>query len=424
MAGRVMQPTRVVHSVNTAGKSPGRTGRGRARPLPGGAEWPLLSSAPEYRPVARQEPPVSNASASVPGQIAFGWQRLSFFWRSQLLGWSLFAVVDFANRLLTYHDVKVALSITLLVWPVLMAVSGGLGWLYTRYLPRRRLEARSITLVILCSVLSASVVMAAVFTVRVTTGWSIPGWHPLEEIAVPLIHYSFILLGWSICFFWIRAELGRRAAIQRAFAAQAEALKAEIQHLRLQLDPHFLFNALNGVAEEIPEHPDAALAMLTDLTAYLRHSLSGIDQPVVPMEAEVASLRAYLRIQEARFGAKLRTRLSMDSEAALRPIANFLLQPLVENAVKYGARGGRLEVAVFIKADGDTLRIAIVNTGSLEGQTTRRRGRGIGLKNVRRRLDVHYPGRHRFRLEEVPPDPQTGTPGRVVAALILKGEPC
>ncbi|WP_127088691.1 sensor histidine kinase [Aquabacter cavernae] len=365
-----------------------------------------------------------NATAAVPGQIAFGWKRLGFFWQTQLAGWSAFALVDFANRLLTYHDVKVALALTGIVWPFLLGLSTGLAWLYGRYLPRSRLNLRSFALVVALSVAAAALVMSVVFTVRFTTGWSIPGWHPLEEIGVPLIHYSFIILGWSICFFWIRAELGRRAAIQRVFATQAEAMKAEIQHLRLQLDPHFLFNALNGVAEEIPEHPEAALAMMRDLTAYLRHSLSGIDQPVVPVEAEVTSLRAYLRIQEARFGAKLRTRLSMDPEAALRPIANFLLQPLVENAVKYGSRDGHLEVAVFVKASGTTLRIAIVNTGTLEGQTTRRRGRGIGLTNVRRRLDVHYPKRHRFRLEEFPPNPRTGAPSRVVAALILEGEPC
>lgn len=364
------------------------------------------------------------ASATVPQRLVAGWLRLGLFWQLQLTGWTAFALIDFANRVLTYQSVRIALVITLIVWPILMGLSTGLAWIYVRYVPRRQPRPRSVALVILLSVAAASVVVGAGYGMRAIKGWSIPGWHPFEEIAVPLIHYSFVLLGWSICFFWVRAEQGRTAAWKRAFAVQANAMKAEIQHLRLQLDPHFLFNALNGVAEEIPENPDAALAMMRDLSAYLRHSLSAIDQPVVPVEAEVNSLRAYLRIQEARFGAKLRTRLSMDPEAALRPIANFLLQPLVENAVKYGARHDRLEVAVYIRAAGNTLRVAIINTGSLEQQTARRRGRGIGLKNVRRRLEVHYPNRHSFRLEEFPPNPAKGTPSRVVAALILEGEPC
>lgn len=363
-------------------------------------------------------------SGTVPQRFVSGWLRLGLFWQLQFAGWTAFALVDFANRVLTYRSAQIALVVTLVVWPLLIGLSCVLAWIYARSVPRRQPKLGSVMLVVGLSVAAASVVVGAGYGIRAIEGWSIPGWHPFEEIAVPLIHYSFVLLGWSICFFWVRAEQGRSAGWKRAFAVQASAMKAEIQHLRLQLDPHFLFNALNGVAEEIPEHPEAALAMMRDLSAYLRHSLSSIDQPVVPVETEVNSLRAYLRIQEARFGAKLRTRLSMDPEAALRPIANFLLQPLVENAVKYGARQDRLEVAVYIRTAGNTLRIAIVNTGSLEQQTARRGGRGLGLKNLRRRLEVHYPSRHRFRLEEFPPDPAKGRPNRVVASLILEGEPC
>lgn len=361
---------------------------------------------------------------SAPDPLLTGRKRRAFFWRLQILGWSAFALVDFANRLLTYRSLQIAVVITLILWPLLIALSSGLAWFYSNHLPKNRLGGPSILIVLLLSIASAFVAVGVGYAIRRTQGWEIPGWHTVEEMIVPLIHYSVVLGGWTVCFLWIRTELDRRAAIRRAFAVQAEAMKAEIQHLRLQLDPHFLFNALNGVAEEIPEDPAAALAMMRDLSAYLRHSLSSIDQPVVPVEAEVTSLRAYLRIQEARFGAKLRTRLAMDPDAALRPIANFLLQPLVENAVKYGARKDGLDVTVRIKTDGGALRIAIINTGTLEPQTTRKRGRGIGLANVRRRLAVHYPDRHQFRLEEVPANPARGKPARVVASLILEGEPC
>ena len=74
--------------------------------------------------------------------------------------------------------------------------------------------------------------------------------------SLPLIHYFFALVGWSLCYFWIHAEVAEQAEHRHAMRAEAEALRAELEELRLQLDPHFLFNALNGVAEEIPEHPD------------------------------------------------------------------------------------------------------------------------------------------------------------------------
>jgi LytS/YehU family sensor histidine kinase len=202
--------------------------------------------------------------------------------------------------------------------------------------------------------------------------------------------------------------------------AEAEALRAELEELRLQLDPHFLFNALNGVAEEIPDRPAAALAMLRDLTAYLRHSLDGINQTVVTVEAEVGGLAAYLRVQQARFGERLRTRLDMAPDAASRRIASFLLQPLVENAVKHGRRDNGLDVGINIRAVGDALHIEIDNTGALDGGTgARRRRPGIGLENVRRRLALHYPGRHQFTLDQ-----RDAGGSKVVATLVLEGEPC
>src|SRR5580765_8684366 len=117
---------------------------------------------------------------------------------------------------------------------------------------------------------------------------------PVDDFVLPWTHYFLALAGWSLCYFWIHAEVAEQAEHRRAIRAEAEALRAELEELRLQLDPHFLFNALNGVAEEIPEHPAAALTMLRDLTAYLRHSLDGINQTVVTVDEEVGGLSAYL----------------------------------------------------------------------------------------------------------------------------------
>src|SRR4029079_6507541 len=149
--------------------------------------------------------------------------------------------------------------------------------------------------------------------------WEMPYWGPLEAVVVPWIHYTLTLAGWSLCYFWIHAEMAEQAEHQAAVRPEAEALRLELEELRLQLDPHFLFNALNGVAEEIPEHPAARLALLRDLTTYLRNSLDvvrnlppyprnssdGIKQTIVTVDAEVEGLSAYLGVQRARFGERL-----------------------------------------------------------------------------------------------------------------------
>ncbi len=293
-------------------------------------------------------------------------------------------------------------------------------WVYASQHLDNRLTVRAGAWIVVLSALGGTVVAAMVFAGHELGAWAIHGRDNVDEFFLPLINCSFALAGWSLCYFWVHAELAEQAEHRHAMRAEAEALRAELEELRLQLDPHFLFNALNGVAEEIPDHPTAALAMLRDLTAYLRHSLDGINQTVVTVEAELGGLSAYLRVQQARFGDRLRVSLQAEPAARERRIASFLLQPLVENAVKHGRRDNGLDVSVDVRATGDALHVVVANTGSLD-QTARARRRrpGIGLENVKRRLALHYPGRHRFSLrEELGPEP------KVVATLVLEGDPC
>lgn len=358
---------------------------------------------------------VLNLTTGTPGDGLTG--RLSTFWRLQFLGWGLFFVLDLMNRLLTYRNVPMAIVVSLVVVPCLVALSGGLRVIYDWQKIDKRLTARSVAVIILLSAGAAAIAVAVGFFTRQLFDWNIPQWTLLEQVAVPWFHYVLALSGWSLCYFWIHAEIAQEAEHRHVVRAEAEALRLELEELRLQLDPHFLFNALNGVAEEIPEHPEAALSMLRDLTGYLRHSLEGIHQTVVTVDAEVGGLAAYLGVQKARFGERLRTAVHVDHAAGARRIASFLLQPLVENAVKHGRRDNGLEINVDIHAIGDSLQVEISNTGLLEPVAgARRRRPGIGLANVRRRLELHYPGRHNFTL--------TGSDGKVVATLMLEGEPC
>jgi two-component system LytT family sensor kinase len=348
------------------------------------------------------------------------WNRLPLFWRAQFAGWGLFAVVDLLNLRLLYHDFPTAFARATMIVICLVAISTGMGKIYASRHFGNALTPIAAAWIALLSVGGGAIISALVFIAREHTGWAIPGRSALDEFVFPLTHYSIMLAGWSLCYFWIYTELAEQAEHRHAISAEARALRAELEELRLQLDPHFLFNALNGVAEEIPEHPDAALAMLRDLTAYLRYSLDGINQTVATVEAEVGGLTAYLRVQQARFGERLRMTLDVDPAARTRRIASFLLQPLVENAIKHGRRDDGLDLGIFIRLDGDRLHVEITNTGVLEGAgRPRRRHPAIGLDNVRRRLALHYPGRHHFTLHDT-----GGNNGNVIATLMLEGEPC
>ncbi|GGF69221.1 sensor histidine kinase [Azorhizobium oxalatiphilum] len=353
------------------------------------------------------------------------------FWRVQIAGWGLFALLDVAARTVVYQDFATALMVTLLLWPVLVLAAAGLRFVFRRLGFEGRLSVGGIACIFALSAGTALAIVSATTLLRAPFGWSIPDWTDTQAFLTPFAYYTLIFSAWSLAYFWVKAEIARRTEQQRAAQAESEALRAELHQLILQLNPHFLFNALNGVAEEIPDNPKAALNMVRDLSAYLRHALMALDHPVVSVARETEALAAYLRIQEARFGARLRSHMDVEREALDRPIASVLLQPLLENAVEHGDRSDHLDLIVRIRTEGTALRVEIENNGVLRSAETtvrkRLRHTGIGLQNVRRRLALHYPGRHSFELKE---KSISGWPddchhdSAVVAELLLEGTPC
>jgi hypothetical protein len=349
-------------------------------------------------------------------RIESAWAGLPPGRRVEVTGWGLFAFVDVMTRVTVYESVGAAIALSLALAPLLFLLAAALRLAFDRL----GLEGR-VTLPVLpwltgLSLAAAVVVVAAGFVLRTAFGLDIAAWSRGEAILMSLIYYFMIFTVWSVICFWMKAELARQAERERAVEAEANALRTELQRLRLQLDPHFLLNALNGIGEEIPENPDAAVAMLRDLATFLRQSLAGIDVTIVAVGTEAEALASYLRVQEARFGRRMTARLEVDVAAAARRIPSFLLQPLVENAIEHGRRASTLEVTVAIRAREDGIEAVVTNTGTLDPVSDTRGRTGIGLANVRRRLALHYPGRHDFRLWQ-----QDGT---VVARLALDGEPC
>lgn len=245
------------------------------------------------------------------------------------------------------------------------------------------------------------------------TGWWIPGWTPLEEILLRFLLYWLTFLAASFLYFWLRADTDARRQGEEAEHARAEATRLELLLLRAQLDPHFLFNSLNGLSALIPPEAARAQALVHQLSRYLRYSLDHRQQDSVPVAEEVAAMRTYLDIEKTRFGDSLATSVVCQPPSPSRRVPCFLLQPLVENAVKHGFASAAppLWVALRVQETKRDVRIVVSNDGRLAPGS----GGGLGLEVLRRRLQLHYPGRHRLRLR------QDGE--RVVATLIVRGEP-
>ena len=340
--------------------------------------------------------------------------KAASFWRLNLLAWLTLAAVFFFVRWILHQDLIHALFFT-----VAGETSAFLLTLVLRSFYRRAGLTFNLRTAVLIAALSllASVMLAGIaHALTLLTGWYNPHFTPLEDAVLRMLLMWAVFLGWSFGYFWLKAETALRSETLLAEEAIREAHRMELQMLRAQLDPHFLFNSLNGIATEIPTHPDSATEMVRELSDYLRYSLDHRKRAISPLSEELDAMRAYLEIEKARFGERLSVRIEATAEARCRNVPSFLLQPLVENAVKHGLSISRhpMDLAISAGVQRDLLTIEVTNTGTLPAPDPSKDG--IGLDTLRRRLALNYPHRHEFTLAT--------DGGRVRAKLQLRGEPC
>jgi hypothetical protein len=219
---------------------------------------------------------------------------------------------------------------------------------------------------------------------------------PRETLAGSLMLKLFILAAWHGVAFAEWQALQATQALARAARAERLALEARLEALRYQLNPHFLFNALNSAIAMIDEAPERAQTMLTLLSDLLRDTLSDVGSTTLAVE--LALVARYIAIERVRYEEKLQFDLECTDQAGRCLVPRLLVHSLVENAVKHGMRSSSppLRVRLRCALDGEWLRIDVVNSGRRDSGDG---GGGIGLRNVEQRLAALYPARHRFALE-------------------------
>ncbi len=192
-----------------------------------------------------------------------------------------------------------------------------------------------------------------------------------------------------------RLARSAREKDRRQLRLEAQLADARLQTLRMQLQPHFLFNALNTVSVLMHEDADAADRILLQLSALLRRSLDGSEAHEVTLGEEIGFLERYLEIEQARLGERFGYRIVVPDDCLQARVPNLILHPLVENAIRHGiatrAGPGRVEVAA--EQHGDSLRLRVVDDGrGLPAAMAER----VGLANTRARLRLLYAERQRF----------------------------
>jgi signal transduction histidine kinase len=214
-----------------------------------------------------------------------------------------------------------------------------------------------------------------------------------------------LLIAWSGLYFGINYYLLLEKQSDQLLRLETQASSAQLAMLRYQLNPHFLFNTLNSISTLVLlKQTDQANAMLSRLSSFLRYTLVNEPTGQVTVEQEVETLKLYLDIEKMRFEARLRPRFHIDPAAAGARLPSLLLQPLVENAIKYAVTPQEegADISVDARKVGDRVVITVTDTGpgSDSSYTVRaEQSTGVGLANIRDRLAQAYGAEHRFETQ-------------------------
>jgi len=238
------------------------------------------------------------------------------------------------------------------------------------------------------------------------------------------IGLSFIPLtllgGWSALYYAINFFLTVERQADRLERLEAQTTSAQLAMLRYQLNPHFLFNTLNSISTLVLlKQTEQANAMLTRLSGFLRHTLIAEPGAQATLEQEIETLQLYLDIERMRFEERLRTHFEIEEQAMGARLPSMLLQPLIENAIKYavGTQEEGARIAVTARVVGERLRLSVEDTGPgaelggavsesgsgpVSGSLLKPVSTGVGLANIRNRLMQAYGDSHLFETRSEP----------------------
>ncbi len=232
-----------------------------------------------------------------------------------------------------------------------------------------------------------------------------------------MVYLAILAAGFAREYF-VRYQARKDEAIRlQAHAAhlQAQLAEARLTALRMQINPHFLFNTLHAISTLVERDPRGVRRMVARLSELLRLTLDGSDDQEVQLEQELDFLRRYLEIMQVRFQGRLETQMRVEPEALQALVPNLILQPLVENAIKHGTGNtlgmGRIEVRAT--REGDRLALRVLDNGpGLRENGTEGVEEGVGLRNTRARLEELYGDEQRLSL-------RAGEHGGAVAEIWL-----
>ena len=313
------------------------------------------------------------------------------YWISQAAGWTFYAAV---NLIAMYSFESFTWQKALLF--VFICLMGVLSTHYLRLIIKRKgwpeLQLKKIIPRVLLSSVFIGIMLSVLFFSINLTGnfYDMANFKP----ATPLIwifNLSSVILLWQLIYFSVHYFQNYKKVEIEALIWEAAVKDFELKTLKSQLNPHFMFNALNSIRALIEEDPASAKTAVTKLSNILRYSLRIEKSETVTLEDEMQTVADYLDLEKMRFEERLSYTIKTDVKAAKTEIPPMMVQTLVENGIKHGisqrTNGGKISVNSFI--EDSRLHIQISNTGQLHEEDLKM-ATGFGIQNTKHRLNLLY----------------------------------
>lgn len=318
------------------------------------------------------------------------------FWVLQSIGWTGFFFLR------TVSGLANALGAMFVVHTLLLTATGYSLTLLMASLYRRLIVMRALWTVAIS--LTTVIIAAAAFSFIET--WSLatfinPEFKPagMQFFGAIILDFS-ILAAWSALYYGINYYLLLEEEIDQRVLLESQASTAQLAMLRYQLNPHFLFNTLNSISTLVLlKQTERANAMLSRLSSFLRYTLVNEPTAKVTLVQEVETLKLYLEIEKMRFEERLRPHFKIDGDTIGARLPSLLLQPLVENAIKYAVTPAENGADIWITAqrEGRAVRIEVADSGpGRGGAPVDTQSMGVGLANIQDRLTQAYGPAHGF----------------------------
>ncbi|UUL81743.1 sensor histidine kinase [Sphingomonas qomolangmaensis] len=319
------------------------------------------------------------------------------FWMLQAAGWSGFLILRLVSGVSNDPTLETVIPI------IIDAIVGYcltllLSTLYGYY---RRLPRIAGILAVIATLIVATAIYAVldafIFSATIQSDRTVS----LSRVLGYTVFTFTVLAGWTALYFGINWYLIVEEQMDQMQALATQASSAQLAMLRYQLNPHFLFNTLNSISTLVLlKQTERANVMLSRLSSFLRYTLANEPTAHVTLAQEVETLKLYLEIEKMRFEQRLQMAFDIDARVEKARLPSLLLQPLVENAIKYAVTPMEegAQIAVSARLAGDRVQIAVTDTGPglMQRKSRPSLSTGVGLTNIRERLAQSFGADHRF----------------------------